>query len=180
MCSHAHTALACAAAALLPGCRSCIGQNIRNSAQVQLDADVSELYRCGADILAPERSCRLSVPWLYPDDYADLESYSEVKRTGACRVLTGKLDGLEYDIGERRPADTPGLERLTGGSPRLSWQPPLGASRHVERSTCYPLAAVAAAPFDYLPDPAFTLILTPPCVLLRACGFCGLMDELYL
>ncbi len=160
-----------AAACCLPsGCTSTIGHNIRNSAQVYLDADRAERYRCGEEVLVPEYSFRYHEPLITSEYYADLYTTSEVQRTGAYRVL-----GAGDKLGERRAGDTPGIVRE---NPMVLPPPyrPLGRTAETQGGSWYPAAVVAAAPFDYLIDPALSLILTPPYLLLRVCGLNGLVD----
>ncbi len=162
--------LLAAVATTLPGCRSLIGDRIRNSAQLCIDADTNERYRCGEEVLVPEYSYRYSEPLITSEYYADLYSVSELKRTGSYRVLGA--DG--HSLGERRPGDSPGIVKETPMS--LSHYQPMGRTRETQPEPGYTLAAIAAAPFDYAIDPALSIILTPPYLLLRACGLNGLVD----
>ncbi len=162
--------MACLLASTLTSCISTIGDNIRNSAQLYLDADTSDRYRCGDEILVPEYSYHYHEPLITSRYYADLCTFSDVTRTGYYRVL-----GEGGKPGERRAGDTPGIVRENPALLPARYSP-LGPTNEAEPGPWYPAAVVAAAPFDYLIDPALSIILTPPYMLLRACGLNGLVD----
>ncbi len=164
------TLLLAATAVALPSCRSTIGENIRNSAQVYLDADTSERYRLGDEVLVPEYAYQYSEPLITSEYYADLYTIENVRRTGFYRVLGA--DG--QSLGERIPLDTPGI--IKEDPTTVSVFHPMGPTKETRHESGYTWAAIAAAPFDYCIDPALSLLLTPPYMLLRVCGMEGLVD----
>ncbi len=82
-----------------------------------------------------------------------------------------KIGGMEPHIGQRVLTEGQKMERADLGGME-GWHYELNAhslgSAEVERSKWYPLAVVAAAPFDYLIDPALSVACTPIGVLYGA------------
>ncbi len=90
----------------------------------------------------------------------------------------GKFSGMEACVGKRVPTEGQKMERVNLGGME-SWHYELDARSmgcaEVERSVWYPLAVVAAAPFDYLVDPALSILSTPVAgavVGVRQLGLC--------
>ncbi len=158
-----------AALLLLPSCIANIGSNIRNAAIHHLDVDRGERHRVGPEVLVPEYSYHYRQPIIDSAYWADNYSFTDVRRTGDYRVLLHPEDPTPRALGERRSAGSPGLEAITqppAGPPSLG----PGVSNEKRYSWWYPFAFVAALPFDLVIDPALSIVLSPPYLLLRACG----------
>ncbi len=178
--------LACVATVLLPSCAQWnIGKKIRESAETHIgindrmqynyhEESLPEGYRL--HYIAPELRYRLRTPLV---DYRAFDEVGERYYAYASRVVeddivpTGRLrhvtdtkmpgEASRTEIGD--VCETP-VEKLTRRPGLESRSTPIASRTHLgsagrERSTWYPAAVVAAAPFDYLIDPVLSVASTP-------------------
>ncbi len=128
--------------------------------------------RCRHVFLAPEVTYRMDSPFINSVPLSGPAEVSEVVPTGELRVVAlylRKPDGCQIRVGERykgeRAALTPYVEPEK--SDRLPTLTEGGQNSHrlgcveVRQDEGYFWYAAAAAPFDYLIDPALSLLSTP-------------------
>ncbi len=171
--------LALAAALLLPSCLQWnIGENIRECAERRVGIDPRVIYRCGKGqervSVAQEVSYKADTPLVNTIPLPASAKAYDVTPTGHYRKAKlhhPKLEGTKATVGERYEV---GGQELTVKSSYLDARSPLGLNTRsmgsVERvrGAWYPAAVVAAAPFDYVVDPALSVVTTP--FLWLGCG----------
>ncbi len=114
----------------------------------------------------------LTVDWILSFSGPTPARAQNVTLTGAYRRVDfryGKFSGLTTTVGERHEIEGKKKER---DDSMADWRSELNARTmgcaEVKRGRWYPLAVVAAAPFDYLIDPALTVLSTPVSVFVQA------------
>ncbi len=173
--------LACAAVLLFPSCVQWnIGENIREGAQICVGADLRECYDVPDElnvdyntwphgggkslrILAPEVCFRPDYP-LVSTNWKNLPRAKEVQPTGAYRKVTRSMvvifRGEKAEVGGRCEVPNPAALRRIGS--RGIWAEVRPAEPQERKcGKWYPLAAIAAVPFDYVIDPALSVVTTP-------------------
>ncbi len=156
--------------ALLPSCaRWHIGKNIRESCETRLGIDPSALYRVGNSELRLAREARYEADTrlVTIGPFPPAPAARHVEHTGhyrEARVLdNNKILGPKAEVGERH---APGKARLVRENP-LAYNRSITLNTRsmgcvaVEKQPGHTAAVIAAAPFDYLLDPALSLVSTP-------------------
>ncbi len=174
-----YLASALAVALLLPSCLQWnIGENIRESAERRIGIDPTALYHCGKGkdgvTVAREMSYKADTPLVNTIPLPAPAAAYDAKPTGYYREAElhyRKLDGMRATVGERYEVGGRKLERRASGPlcDDLSEfdTRSMGSVERV-RGPWYPAAVVAAAPFDYVVDPALSVVTTP--FLWVGCG----------
>ncbi len=171
--------LLAAASCLLPSCvRWNIGRNIREGTETCLGVDVSACYHARPGEVegirwprgGPKSFHDLCPEVLYEADYPlvsvsypSYHSARRVVRTGYYRPVTRNIVILDLGnaarIGERVQVDAAMLERQADSQEKQPVRPV--SPQQKTYSAWHIPAAIAAAPFDYLIDPALSVATTP-------------------
>ncbi len=179
------------AAVLLPSCVQWnIGANIREGTETQIGADCRIRHKLPPELaakhkpsglsrvyLAPEIRYRVDTPIVTTNPHVILSRSKayEHQPTGRLRLVTVHIDeNQQYKgikIGEAVAASGSGLSLIPRDEGKPSSYPSDLGSAKVEHGTWYPLAAIAAAPFDCAIAPLLSAICTPFFCLVYVLSF---------
>ncbi len=148
-----------------------IGANIREETETRLGVNKDVQYKLPQELeakhnpdgkrnvfLSPEIRYRVDTPWVTSEP-----ELIQAKAKAYEQQLTGRLRLVNYDdghkLGEAYEWDTSKLTRISTRASKPSDSPAELGTAETERNSA--LATVAAAPFDYLIDPALTIVSSP-------------------
>ncbi len=151
-------------ALLLPSCvRWNIGQNIREATERHVGVNPGEAY----EIDSPEGCFTIARELSYEEDtplvavMLEQPTAQDIRMTKHFRRVTirlHKLTGHGSEVGARYEITALPRRRARISEGHVSLNPNSMGSAEVQRSAAHPWAVAAAAPFDYLIDPALTAV----------------------